>query len=782
MTNAVSGSRVTGRNAKCGWLKIVLLGSGACVAGFAAPAMAQQAAAEVPTYTATTLETVVVTAQRRSEDLQKVPVAVSAFSERDLEARQVTETVDIARMVPNMIGHHNVGVGSANTYYLRGLGSTESIPTFDPPVGTYVDDVYIARQNMNNFSFFDVDHVEVLRGPQGTLFGRNTTGGAINVVLKKPEDTMNGYIEGQYGRFNKVGGRGSIDIPISDQVLTKFSAFGYRDDGYATQLATGDKFNFNNNYGLRGAVRYLATSHLTWDLEADYIYENSTNQLNVVDPVTGKRVSHSGLIKGALLPYLTGDKGGFDPLQAKSIGYAGTSNVTYDAGWATINFITGVRKTKQNYLTDSYSETATGGFSTGSQPAPTDSLFRQFSQEIKATGSLLDDRLTYVAGVYYFYENANVDLGSPRTAANGTVSVLADRTVSVMTNAPAVYAQADYKLTDDLTLTAGVRFTDEIKNLKLDRNPGALGANISTAGIAAAGIPIELRTDLFTPRFALQYQISPEVMVYASTTKGFQSCGWAGRATSNAASVSFKPEKIWSEEVGIRSNFFDDTLRLNLTGYYGLTRDVQISSSVYINGTGVFTTTNPADMQNYGAEMEATWLPVENLTINTSLGLQRASFVNVTDDVKTQIAACKANPGLANSKCNAGFVDVYGNIATPTRSPRYTWSMFASYEWDAGLITLTPTAGFTMQSEMSISTAGSKAAGSYPDPRVSGEWISRQTRVNASLMMQLNEHKEWALTVECRNCENKTFPISFLAPTVFIDSPGTWDVRITRRF
>lgn len=779
MIGVVSASHKNGRHMRGGFLRALLLGSGAFVAGFAG---AVPATAQVDLPSSGVLETVVVTAQRRSEDLQRVPVAVSAFSDKDLAARQITETVDVARMVPNMVGHHNVGVGSANTYYLRGLGSTESIPTFDPPVGTYVDDVYIARQNMNNFSFFDVDHIEVMRGPQGTLFGRNTTGGAINVILKKPSDTMNGYVEGQYGRFNKVGGRASIDIPVSDEVLTKFSGFGYRDDGYATQLATGNKFNFDNNYGFRGAVRYLPTEKITWDLEADYIFENNTNQLNVVDPATGKRVSNSGLIKGALLPYLTGDKGGFDPLQAKSTGWAGTSNLAYDAGWATINFITGLRKVKQNYLTDSYSETSTGGFPTGAQPAPTDSQFRQFSQEIKLTGSALDDRLTYVAGFYYFYENAAVDLGSPRTSGTGAVSVLADRTVSVMTNAPAAYAQADYKLTDDLTVTAGVRFTDETKEFKLDRNPGALGADISTAGIEAAGIPTTLRTDLFTPRFALEYQITPDVMVYASATKGFKSGGWAGRATSNASAVSFKPEKIWSEEIGLRSNLFDDTLRLNATGYYGLTDDVQISSSVYINGTGVFTTTNPADMEDYGLELEAEWLPIEHLTINSSLGLQHAAFINVTDTVKAQMAACQVSPGTANTNCNKGFVDVYGNIATPARAPKYTWTMFASYEWDTGLVTITPTAGFTMQSEMSISTAGSKASASYPNPAVSGEWISKQTRINASVMFQVDDHKEWSLTLECRNCANKTFPVSFLAPTVFIDAPGTWDIRISHVF
>ena len=132
------------------------------------------------------LEEVTVTAQRRSQSLQDVPIAITAFTSEQLAARQVFDTYDLVRNIPNLTGNANVGVGTSSSLYVRGLGNAESIATFDLPVGTYVDDVYISRQNHNNFSMFDVERIEVLRGPQGTLFGRNTTGGAINVVMKKP--------------------------------------------------------------------------------------------------------------------------------------------------------------------------------------------------------------------------------------------------------------------------------------------------------------------------------------------------------------------------------------------------------------------------------------------------------------------------------------------------------------------------------------------------------------------------------------------------------------------
>ena len=163
-------------------------------------AHAQTVAAPAST---STLEEITVTSQRHEQVLQKVPIAVAAFTAADLDVREIHETLDIAKYVPNLVGHHNTGVGTANTYFLRGLGNTESISTFDPPVGTYIDDFYISRQNANNFGFFDIQRIEVLRGPQGTLFGRNTTGGAINVILKKPSENFGGYVEAQYGRYNQ---------------------------------------------------------------------------------------------------------------------------------------------------------------------------------------------------------------------------------------------------------------------------------------------------------------------------------------------------------------------------------------------------------------------------------------------------------------------------------------------------------------------------------------------------------------------------------------------------
>ncbi|WP_439532819.1 TonB-dependent receptor, partial [Polymorphobacter sp.] len=206
-----------------------------------------------------TLDTIVVTAQRRSESVQNVPIAISAFSAETLSDRGIATPLQMVNYVPNLFGANNTGLGSANAYYIRGLGNTESIASFDPPVGTYVDDIYMSRQNGNNFAFFDIDRIEVLRGPQGTLFGRNTTGGAVNVILKRPGDVIGGYVEGAYGAYNKKMVRGSIDLPLNQAISVKLSGYYQDDDGYVNNTTTGERNNDSDMAGARGAIQMKIT-------------------------------------------------------------------------------------------------------------------------------------------------------------------------------------------------------------------------------------------------------------------------------------------------------------------------------------------------------------------------------------------------------------------------------------------------------------------------------------------------------------------------------------------
>ena len=246
-------------------LPLTMLATPAMAQSTAKPAAAPEAAGAAPK-----VDDIVVTAQRRSERLQSIPVAVSAFGPAAIEQLHLTDAITTSKFVPGMISQHNAGLASANAYYLRGLGNSQSTPTFDAPVTTYVDDIYIARQNANNYAFFDTQRVEVLRGPQGTLFGRNTTGGAVNVIMRKPSANLGGSVEatgGSYGRFTL---KGTIDVPVSPQVLTKISAFGITDKGYLHNITTGETLNGEKNWGVRGDIRLLPSAAVTIDLTAEY--------------------------------------------------------------------------------------------------------------------------------------------------------------------------------------------------------------------------------------------------------------------------------------------------------------------------------------------------------------------------------------------------------------------------------------------------------------------------------------------------------------------------------
>ena len=747
----------------------VFLRSTAALSLLALPvaAFAQNNPAPTPAATAPAdgLGEIVVTAQRRSQNLQNVPIAITAFSGQDLAAKQIRSTIDIPRLVPNMVGATNVGIGSANTYFIRGLGNTESIATFDPAVGTYVDDIYLSRQNANNFAFFDVSRVEVLRGPQGTLFGRNTTGGAINVILNKPSDKLGGYADVSYGSYNEVRGRASIDVPLSDKILTKFSAFGNSSDGYVHNLSTGERNNGDKGYGVRGAVRLLPSDGVTWDIAADYIRDNQVNLPETL--VGGKLVNHTGLSSqtAGAAGLVIGAKGAYhlgNLTQSTSI----TSNLQIETGGATIAIITGYRDIRQGYLSDIFDgKYATGGFTLANN-----GRFKQFSQEVKANGKLLDNTLEYVIGAYYIHESNSTDFADIFTVDAGTFGiplVLSDRVLRNTTSAPAVYAQFDYHPVPTVTLTAGARYTSETKNVGVtpNTNPNLFGVPYGTAQIQAAGIPTRQQTKLLTPRFAVEYRPSKDLMLFASATRGFRSGGWNARALAAQTFQPFGAEKVWSYETGFRSELFDRILRLNATAFYTQVKGFQVPLG-FVDSTGAinFVTQNGSDYRDYGLEAEAVLVPAKGVSLFANLGLQSAKYRNPDATIQAQQASCRAG---TVASCGQGIVDPSGNLAQPERTPKLSLALGGSYDVMLGSYIMTPSANGTYQSSNTVGTAG------VPGDYVSGEWVA-----NASLFFRPS-HGPWKIGIECANCFNNLFIATNFPPGFkFYNMPATYKATV----
>ncbi|HVN41739.1 MAG TPA: TonB-dependent receptor [Steroidobacteraceae bacterium] len=756
------------------------------------------------------LEEVTVTAQRREEQIQQVPIAVTALTDTQLARLNITQTLDVMQLVPNSFASNNTGLGTANVYSIRGLNNTESIATFDPPVGTYVDDVFVARQNANNFNFFDVDRVEVLRGPQGTLFGRNTTGGAINVIMKKPQADFGGYGEIGFGAYGERMVRASADLPVNDKFLTKISGYYEADNGYVYDPATKQELNANDNKGVRGAVRWLPTSNLTWDLSADYIDDSSMNILN--NEVTGKsgRYSYTGMRTDtpATVGVFVNDKANY-PLQNKVTSASIISNIGWQTSIGLVSFITGYRNMEQKFALDFF---GLPGFQispvspTGVFTIANDGINNQFTQEVKLTGDAMSNRLRYVAGLYYFNERNKTDLGQlfafnmadfgisiPCTSGTkfipGAVFTLFpcvgkgvavfnpyyyDRTMRNTTEAWAGYAQADFDFTPSWTLTLGGRYTDEKKTLAYspNDNPAAPPVNQwSTADIEAAGIPTELKHNQFTPRVALKWTVNDALNFYASATNGFKSGGWNARNTVVDQVQPFEPEKVWSYELGMRSEWLDHTLRFNLTGFVQEVKAFQLPSAFISNGGIVFITRNFADMEVKGIETELVWAPAAGLNLFLNGGWQDAKYKNLNPAVSEQQQACQAalaendTTGIKNN-CGAGIVTATGGIADPVRAPQYTLAVGGSYTFNLGSgYELTPTAYVQNVGKYNVETAGSPLGAS-----------NGYTTFNAGISLG-NPEQHWALAATCENCGNEYIIASVLAGTQYYNNPRTWSVR-----
>ena len=754
------------RAATRGLLLAASMLSGAAYADQAADATTPQTAAQnkappaaSPTAPESGLQDIVVTAQRRSESVQTVPIAITAFSAASLEAKNVQSTLQLVQYVPNLFGSNNTGLGSANVYYIRGLGNTESIATFDPPVGTYIDDIYLARQNANNFSFFDVERVEVLRGPQGTLYGRNTTGGAVNVILKQPGSEIGGYGEVAYGAYQKKLVRASLDLPLNPGFQLKLSGYFQESKGYVHNTTTGQTLNDDDGSGIRLAAKISISDQLTWNLAAAYTESKGDNLLNFTcDPnnpancngrfvSTGLRTTtnnYSPLV-------IAGPKSQFG-LGNNAQNQLYSSNIQYAGDNFTFNFITGYVDLSQKFAIDfadgrglpslSAPVPVVRGYPLGGFSIINDGSAREFTQEIKINGKLFGGFLDYVAGFYYFNEKDRTDLADVFTIFVGAPLplLLGDRIVNNKTEAYAGYAQGDFHFTDQLKFTAGVRYTDEKKTFLISDNrqtcaPGLAAATTASCLnqsnlIASNGTPIPTRQTkrLWTPRFALNYQANRDLLVYASATKGFKSGGWNARGYTANVLLPFGSEEAWSYEAGIKSEFFDRRLRVNANVFFEDVKGLQTPSAfVAPNGTVSFITQNFADYRNRGVELEVTALPVDNLSLYFNMGYQKDNYrvnhsapdfnqFNVKSvsrqqiDCLAELAAGKVAGTAAATNavdCAAGIVTANGAIARPVRTPRVSIAGGGSYDFklpSAGII-LTPSVNVIYRSNFETGTA-----------------------------------------------------------------------------
>lgn len=566
------------------------------------------------------LEEILVTAERRVSSLQDVPAAISAFDTVELERRQAYNVIDAMTNIPNLAVSNNPGQATSTTVFLRGVGSTESIVTLESAIAFYLDDVYLARQGVNNLSLFDVERVEVLRGPQGTLYGRNSNGGAVRVITAKPNDTFMASTELTYGRFDRWSAKGSLNIPITDTLFARFNAIVEEGNGYTDNVVFNRDVNGRENEGFRAALRWLPSDAVTVDLSYDY-YNAETDGIFGVDLAGITRPLPPNLFVSN-----SGDEGAF------SIGR--TDGTTLTVNWAInddLDFtsITAFRNLYQRWA-----------FDFTDQPVPIFKLWTvndtdTLTQEFRFSGNAMEDRLKYVAGIFYYDEDSYSFIGDEINlwiAPEIRVPLpFFSRFYDVNVESYAAFAQFDYDITDRLTLTVGGRYTEDEKSLDIEqyigatpgfveRGDGAPGYN--TASLEAMGVPMDLSFDDFSGKIGLQYRFSDDVLGYAHITQGFKSGGWSARTNNPAEFVVFEPETVDTFEAGVRTTVLNGRARLNYIAFFSDYSDYFATATG--EGGNFIVSTN--DLEIYGFEFDGTARLTDEIDMFAALGWQQGDY------------------------------------------------------------------------------------------------------------------------------------------------------------
>ena len=632
--------------------------------GFAAtlPAMAQDAGqANAPTteakkkqQEATQLTEVTVSARRREESLEKVPVAVSAFSEEDMKDLQATSIDGLQGAVPNMNIVQGRGSSSSVNIFIRGIGQPDALQTFDPGVGMYVDDVYYSRIQGALISLFDVDHVEVLRGPQGTLYGKNSTGGAVKVVTKNPGSTPEGSVEATFGNYGRREGRFYGSTPLSKDGAWSASLAGAitRNDGYVHDYS-GHDFNNDDTKSIRGKLRFHPSDTFDGVLTLDYTKMDTA--LTLGQPVS--RLTRTDLVLGTvtlLRPNLD-EKYNFhtrtsfpsnDGQELTHKGVALNMNWKLSDQW-NLKSITAYRKLdSESYIDIDASQFELGDVFVGFHQ-------KQASQELQLAfdnGSNVQS----VFGAYFLREN----VPSTQYAFADDLFAVAGRTVPFLrtigddltTKSWAGFAHVNWEFVPSWTLAAGIRYSKENKDY--DRTTSTFwGAPLTALNET---VPLSRNKDwtAWTPTVSLQKQFDPQTMWYVSASRGFKSGGFNGRANSaaEAKTAEFDPETVWTFETGLKLRSADNRLQANLAAFHSNYKDFQarvseIQNPGSLTPTFAFPVINAAKLKMDGFEAEGVALVGEGTRLSTQIGYLKAKYDRF-DDARLDPSNPQYNPTI----------------------------------------------------------------------------------------------------------------------------------------
>lgn len=586
------------------------------------------------------LQEIVVTAQKREQPLQEVPIAVSALTGDAVTGRSLSDLSAIATQVTGVQAIGSDQGGSNVDFYIRGIGQNDFIDTNDPGVGVYIDGVFIARTAGGLLDLTDIDRVEILRGPQGTLFGKNTVGGAISVYTRKPTFTTEGDAFVRAGERDRFDAGATLNLPIVDKTFAlRLNLLTKNQEGFGRSLETGQRYSGEGKEIARISALWLPTDGVEVDLSGDYTHVREPIGMSLVvnlNPNTFVTLpQNQWAVQNGVTPYdqrwvspsLYTNYAIFNPGDREDI-YGTNLTVAWDIAPSTkFKSITAYRNARiETGLAFSAAPSEIGDQTVHEADD-------QISQEFLLSGKGLANRLNWVTGLYYLRENIYSDIYLPLSFPANPVGFDTDTYNKGGNDSYAGYGQATYQFTDKWSTVLGARESYEKKEDTLRVYANKFGVYLLPA------TPLEHSWTSFTYRAGLQYQAAPDVMAYGSVATGFKSGGFNGRAQSTTF-IAFNPEKAQTYELGLKSELLERRLRLNLAAYLTNYKDIQTTLNVVDPVTGVTTNVvaNPADARIKGLELESEFLVTDYLKVDLGIDQTSAHYISVLNGAQVSRA------------------------------------------------------------------------------------------------------------------------------------------------
>ena len=589
------------------------------------PVFAFNSMAQVSSETTTTekesqgLERILVTAQKRTQNINEVPISISTMNSDMISQTGVKQLKEIAEFIPNLT--ISDGTDFTSEVRIRGVGANSRNIGFDTRVGVYLDGVYLGQSPALNQELLDLERIEVLRGPQGTLFGKNTVAGAINLISKQPTDTFEGHVGAELGNLNAKQLTVSLNIPINDKLATKFSFNKQTRDGYVSNLFTGnDNINEQDATSYRAQVRYDMSDNFQANLSIDGMKSDRTSYTG--EPITdtfGRELTSES-------PELFEISSTTDPTEERDIsGIALTLDWALEGGYD-VRSITAFRDSEISYSNDS-DYAAIDFIRIGYHDA-----YEQTSQEFQFI-SPSDSKLEYVAGLYLYTQDSDTS----RTVFTSPISSQVFGTDpnnptsnygEVSTTTYALFVNGDYELTDKLKLGFGVRVSTENKKVDWETNgTGSGGFRIATGKV------VDKRTDNhIAPTISLNYAMNDDLNTYIKYGNGYKSGGYNLdfiNASTLEDGIGYDKETVDNYEIGIKGSALDRNLSFTFAAFHAVYSDYQVNQFIDLGeGRTSISIRNAAEVETNGLEAEVTYLVTDELTFNFSAGLLDTEFVS----------------------------------------------------------------------------------------------------------------------------------------------------------